>query len=66
MTNFDAPKSIKFDFTGQIEEQNKQMSFLMGALFTGLGLIMLILVFQFIPFQTSNYNGCRIFKLYYS
>jgi multidrug efflux pump len=47
MTNFDAPKSIKFDFTGQIEEQNKQMSFLMGALFTGLGLIMLILVFQF-------------------
>jgi hypothetical protein len=29
MTNFDAPKSIKFDFTGQIEEQNKQMSFLM-------------------------------------
>jgi multidrug efflux pump len=47
MANFDAPKSIKFDFTGQIEEQNKQMSFLMGALFTGLGLIMLILVFQF-------------------
>lgn len=47
MADFDAPKSVKFDFTGQIEEQNKQMSFLMGALFTGLGLIMLILVFQF-------------------
>jgi multidrug efflux pump subunit AcrB len=59
MTNFDAPKSIKFDFTGQIEEQNKQMSFLMGALFTGLGLIMLILVFQFNSIS-SNYNGCCI------
>ncbi|WP_366186208.1 efflux RND transporter permease subunit [Flavobacterium ovatum] len=47
MADFDAPKTVKFDFTGQIEEQNKQMSFLMGALFTGLGLIMLILVFQF-------------------
>src|SRR5690606_13039807 len=35
------------DITGQIEEQNKQMAFLMGALFSGLGLIMLILVFQF-------------------
>jgi multidrug efflux pump subunit AcrB len=57
MTNFDAPKSIKFDFTGQIEEQKANVV-LNGALFTGLGLIMLILVFQFIPFKTSNYNGC--------
>ena len=47
MADFDAPKTVKFDFTGQIEEQNKQMAFLMGALITGLGLIMLILVFQF-------------------
>ncbi|WP_418264227.1 efflux RND transporter permease subunit [Flavobacterium faecale] len=47
MADFDAPKTVKFDFTGQIEEQNKQMAFLMGALVTGLGLIMLILVFQF-------------------
>lgn len=30
MRTFDAPNDIKFDFTGQIEEQNKQMSFLMG------------------------------------
>ena len=43
----DLPKGIKIDFTGQIEEQNKQMQFLMGAFFSGLGLIMLILVFQF-------------------
>ncbi|MDO3695396.1 efflux RND transporter permease subunit [Wenyingzhuangia sp. chi5] len=47
MADFDSPKGISFDFTGQIEEQNKQMSFLMGALITGLGLIMFILVFQF-------------------
>ena len=41
------PAGVKIDYTGQIEEQNKQMQFLMGAFFTGLGLIMLILVFQF-------------------
>jgi len=47
MASFDTPKNISFDFTGQIEEQNKQMAFLMGALFAGLGLIAFILVFQF-------------------
>ncbi len=41
------PRGVKIDYTGQIEEQGKQMTFLMGAFFTGLGLIMLILVFQF-------------------
>jgi multidrug efflux pump subunit AcrB len=41
------PGGVKVDYTGQIEEQNKQMNFLMGAFFSGLGLIMLILVFQF-------------------
>ncbi|NAS10787.1 efflux RND transporter permease subunit [Poritiphilus flavus] len=41
------PAGVKIDFTGQIEEQNKQMNFLMGAFFAGLGLIMLILIFQF-------------------
>ena len=48
MRNFeDLPKSVKIDYTGQIEEQNKQMAFLMGAFFTGLGLIFFILIFQF-------------------
>ncbi len=48
MANFtESPKSVKIDYTGQIEEQGKQMSFLMGAFFAGLGLIMLILIFQF-------------------
>ncbi|MFV0249341.1 MAG: efflux RND transporter permease subunit [Tenacibaculum sp.] len=48
MRNFDnLPNTVKIDYTGQIEEQNKQMSFLMGAFFSGLGLIFLILIFQF-------------------
>ena len=49
-------EGIKIDYTGQIEEQNKQMMFLMGAFFAGLGLIMLILIFQFssISKPTSN------------
>ena len=48
MSNFnDLPETVSIDYTGQIEEQNKQMAFLMGAFFSGLGLIMLILIFQF-------------------
>jgi multidrug efflux pump len=39
--------NISIDYTGQIEEQEKQMTFLMGAFFSGLGLIFLILIFQF-------------------
>ncbi|MFH4964676.1 efflux RND transporter permease subunit [Gaetbulibacter sp. M235] len=41
------PDNIKIDYTGQIEEQNKQMAFLMSAFFIGLGLIFFILIFQF-------------------
>jgi multidrug efflux pump subunit AcrB len=41
------PTGVKIDYTGQIEEQNKQMTFLVGAFFSGLGLIFLILIFQF-------------------
>ena len=41
------PEDIKIDYTGQLEEQNKQQMFLIGAFFSGLGLIMLILIFQF-------------------
>ena len=48
MQNYHAiPEDIRIDYTGQIEEQNKQMAFLMGAFFSGLGLIMLLLIFQF-------------------
>ena len=41
------PKEIHIDYTGQIEEQNKQMTFLVGAFITGLLLIFFILIFQF-------------------
>ena len=41
------PEGIKIDYTGQIEEQNKQMTFLVGAFITGLLLIFFILIFQF-------------------
>lgn len=41
------PNGVKIDYTGQIEEQNKQMTFLVGAFISGLGLIFLILIFQF-------------------
>lgn len=48
MKNFGrTPKGIKVDYTGQIEEQQKQMNFLVGAFFSGLGLIFLLLIFQF-------------------
>ncbi len=48
MENFTGlPDDISIDYTGQIEEQNKQMAFLMGAFFAGLGLIFFILIFQF-------------------
>lgn len=41
------PSTVKVDYTGEIEEQTKQMNFLMGAFFTGLALIFFILIFQF-------------------
>ncbi|TRZ46266.1 efflux RND transporter permease subunit [Robertkochia solimangrovi] len=47
MVDFEMPSGVEIDFTGQLEEQQKQMKFLMGAFFAGLGLIMFLLVFQF-------------------
>ena len=41
------PRDVKIDYTGQIEEQNKQQAFLVGAFFKGLALIFFILIFQF-------------------
>ena len=43
----DLPKDVKVNYTGQIEEQNKEMAFLMSAFFGGLGLIFFLLIFQF-------------------
>ena len=48
MKNFkDFPRGVKIDYTGQIEEEKKQMNFLVGAFITGLLLIFFILIFQF-------------------
>lgn len=47
MIDFEMPEGTAYAFTGEIEEQEEQMAFLMGALFTGLFLIFLILIFQF-------------------
>ncbi len=48
MQNFtELPKNVNINYTGQLEEQAKQMKFLMGAFFSGLGLIFLILILQF-------------------
>lgn len=47
MKNFDLPANIKIDFTGQIEEQNKEMAFLSTALLIAVGLIVFLLVYQF-------------------
>lgn len=41
------PSTIHIDYTGQLEEQQKQQDFLNGAFLTGLGLIFFILIFQF-------------------
>ena len=43
----DLPDGIKIDYTGQLEEQEKQQAFLGGAFFKGLALIFFILIFQF-------------------
>ncbi|MFY7670368.1 efflux RND transporter permease subunit [Tenacibaculum sp. MEBiC06402] len=43
----DMPETIDVDYTGQIEEQKKQQNFLGGAFMSGLGLIFLILIYQF-------------------
>ena len=54
MKDFQAlPQGIKIDYTGQIEEQQKQMNFLMTAFFSGLALIFFILIFQFNSFSKS-------------
>ena len=48
MKNYkDFPKGVKIDYTGQIEEEKKQMNFLVGAFITGLLLIFFILIIQF-------------------
>ncbi|MDA9294625.1 efflux RND transporter permease subunit [Flavobacteriaceae bacterium] len=41
------PRGVDYTFTGEVAEQEKNMSFLLGALGTALGLILFLLVLQF-------------------
>lgn len=47
LSNYDLTQGISYKFSGEIEEQEKNMSFLSNALLAALGLILLLLVFQF-------------------
>ena len=47
LNNFDLPGKVNFKFSGEIEKQDENMSFLSNALAAALGLILLLLVFQF-------------------
>ncbi len=47
LKGFIPPEGVKFKFTGEMEEQNDNMTFLLSALISGLFLILLLLVFQF-------------------
>ena len=47
LNGYSLPNGVNFKFSGEIEEQEKNMSFLTKALASALGLILLLLVFQF-------------------
>jgi multidrug efflux pump subunit AcrB len=47
LVDYKLPADVSFKFSGEIEEQEKNMSFLSNALAAALGLILLLLVFQF-------------------
>ena len=47
LNNFQLAEGVSFKFSGEIEEQEKNMTFLSNALAAALGLILLLLVFQF-------------------
>ena len=47
LINYELPEGVNFKFSGEIEEQEKNMTFLSNALLAALGLILLLLVFQF-------------------
>ncbi|MGY8966707.1 MAG: efflux RND transporter permease subunit, partial [Flavobacteriales bacterium] len=47
LSNYNLSDGDSFKFSGEIEEQEKNMTFLSNALATALGLILLLLVFQF-------------------
>ena len=47
LKDFELRKDVAYKFTGEIEEQEDNMNFLLGALASGLAMIILLLVLQF-------------------
>lgn len=61
LESFDMPEKISWEFTGQQEEQAKEMAFLMQALVVALFLIFLIIVAQFNSLSTPFIIGFSVF-----
>ncbi|MDA7743657.1 efflux RND transporter permease subunit [Flavobacteriales bacterium] len=61
MKEFNAPRGVEFAFTGQQEEQAKELAFLSQALLVALFLIILIIVAQFNSITTPFIIGFSVF-----
>ena len=62
MSSFDGNlEGVNIDFTGQLEEQNKNQEFLTSAFFMGLLFIFLILIYQFNSFSKPTIIMIAIF-----
>ena len=61
LNGFDIPEGVRFAFTGQQEEQAKELAFLSQALLLALFLIILIIVAQFNSITTPFIIGFSVF-----
>ena len=61
LQEFNAPRGVEFAFTGQQEEQAKELAFLSQALLVALFLIILIIVAQFNSITTPFIIGFSVF-----
>ena len=61
LDGFEAPNGVRFAFTGQQEEQAKELAFLSRALLLALFLIVLIIVAQFNSITTPFIIGFSVF-----
>ncbi|MDA1336130.1 MAG: efflux RND transporter permease subunit [Bacteroidetes bacterium] len=61
LESFEVPQGVKYAFTGQQEEQEKELAFLSQALLLALFLIILIIVAQFNSITTPFIIGFSVF-----
>jgi len=61
LADFDVPDGVRYAFTGQQEEQEKELAFLSRALLLALFLIILIIVAQFNSITTPFIIGFSVF-----